>query len=286
MRCEEIRGIEAYMKEYPGFLTEDSEPFDPVELAKKTEEIICRGSKRKYTDFYCVGVYGGISTGYTVGCCLRCVFCWVDWSRDFPDRIGEFYSPQEAFNNLKQAADERGIRKMRISGAEPTLGKQHLLALLELVEQSEFSTFILETNGIMFGTDKDYAYRLGRFKKPHIRLSLKAGTPETFERKTGAKRESFEIPFRAIEHLKDAGVSFHVAAMSADPRFMGDEERVQLIKKLWEIDRELVYDLEEEVVDPYDTTLKRLEYAGWKVDFPLRERWDPVKSVLRNLQQD
>lgn len=274
------------MKEYQSFLTEEFEPYDPVELSKRTEEIICKDSKRKYTDFYCVGVYGGISTGYTVGCCLRCVFCWVDWSRDFPDKLGEFYSPEEAFSKLKSAADERGIKKMRISGAEPTLGKDHLLGLLELVENSEFPIFILETNGILFGSDKDYAYKVGRFKKPHIRLSLKAGTPEDFERKTGASKDSFEIPFQAIENLKDAGASFHVAAMSADPRFMDDEERFKLIKKLREIDKDLVYDLEEEVVDPYDTTVKRLDYAGWEVDFPLRERWAPVKSVLEELQED
>jgi uncharacterized Fe-S cluster-containing radical SAM superfamily protein len=273
------------MKEYPRFLTEKSEPFDPVELARETEKIICRDSKRKYTDFYCVGVYGGISTGYTVGCCLRCVFCWVDWSRDFPDKIGEFYSPEEAFALLEKAADESRISKLRTSGAEPTLGKDHLLRLLELVEESKFPRFMLETNGILFGVDKDYVDKLSEFKKPHIRLSLKAGTPEDFERKTGAKRESFEIPFKAIENLKDAGVSFHVAAMSADPRFMDDEERVQLIKKLREMDRELVYDLEEEVVDPYDSTLQRLKYAGWKVDFPLRERWTPVRSLLKELEK-
>ncbi len=273
------------MKEYPRFLKEESEPFDPVELARETEKMICRNLERKYTDFYCVGVYGGISTGYTVGCCLRCVFCWVDWSRDFPDRIGEFYSPEEAFRNLQKAADERGIKKLRISGAEPTLGKGHLLRLLDLVEKSKFPIFILETNGILFGTDKDYVYKLKEFTKPHIRLSLKGGTPEDFERKTGAMASSFEIPFKAIENLKDAGISFHVAAMSADPRFMDDEERVQLIKKLWEIDRDLVYDLEEEVVDPYDTTLQRLKFAGWDVQFPLKERWMPVRSLIRDLER-
>lgn len=271
------------MKGYPRFLTEEFRPFDPVELARRTEEIICRGSERKYTDFYCVGVYGGISTGYTVGCCLRCVFCWVDWSRDFPDKMGQFYSPEEAFMMLEKAADKHGILKLRISGAEPTLGKRHLLGLLELVESSKFPRFILETNGILFGIDKGYVNRIGSFRKPHVRLSLKAGTPKDFEKKTGARRDSFEIPFRAIENLKNAGVSFHVAAMSADPRFMGDEERTQLVKRLWEIDKGLVYELEEEVVDPYDTSLQRLRYAGWKVDFPLKERWRSVRALLREL---
>jgi uncharacterized Fe-S cluster-containing radical SAM superfamily protein len=70
-------------KEYPGCLRSGFEPFDPLTLASWTKDIVCKDSMRKYTDFYYTGVYGGISTGYTVGCCLRCVFCWVDFSRDF-----------------------------------------------------------------------------------------------------------------------------------------------------------------------------------------------------------
>ncbi|NIM13517.1 MAG: hypothetical protein GTO45_15505, partial [Candidatus Aminicenantes bacterium] len=57
-------------KKYISFLTPESEPFDPISLAQQTEEIVCRKNARKYTDFYCTGVYGGISTGYAVGCCL------------------------------------------------------------------------------------------------------------------------------------------------------------------------------------------------------------------------
>ena len=59
------------MREYPRYVAENWIPFDPVELVKRTEAIVCRGDERKYTDFYVVGVYGGISTGYTVGCSLR-----------------------------------------------------------------------------------------------------------------------------------------------------------------------------------------------------------------------
>jgi len=48
------------------------------------------------------------------------------------------------------------VKKLRVSGAEPTIGKNHLLALLERFEASEFRLFILETNGVLFGVDKDY----------------------------------------------------------------------------------------------------------------------------------
>lgn len=254
------------MNSYPRFLSKEFEPYDPVELAQKTEEIVIRGDARKYTDFYATGVYGGIATGYTVGCCLRCYFCWVDWGRDYPEKYGDFFSAKETFENLKRAAYKFGVKKLRISGAEPTLGREHLLSLLRYVEESEFDLFILETNGILFGADERYVKNVSRFTKPHIRVSLKAGTPEGFEKRTGAKKESFNLPFSAIEYLKNAGISFHVAAMT-DRRIMDEEERRALINKLSAIDENLAHNLEEENVDPYDTTLKRLKHADVKLNW-------------------
>jgi len=273
------------LREYPRFVVPDFEPFDPVELARETEKIVTRegpkGLERKYEDFYATGVYGGIATGYCVGCCLRCVFCWVSWGRDFPEKFGQFYSPKEAFARLEEAARKYKVSKLRISGAEPTLGKEHLLSLLEFVENSEFSLFILETNGILFGIDKDYVRKISKFTKPHVRISLKAGTPEAFAKKTGAKPESFEIPFQAIKNLLDCNVNFHVAAMSADPRIMTKEERMNLLKKLTEIDAKLLLNLEEEVMDAYDSTLARLNYAGLKVEWPLKQVYAPTKETLK-----
>jgi uncharacterized Fe-S cluster-containing radical SAM superfamily protein len=228
---------------------------------------VIRGDARKYTEFYATGVYGGIATGYTVGCCLRCYYCWVDWGRDYPERYGDFYSPKDAFENLKKAAYKFGVKKLRISGAEPTLGREHLLSLLKHVEESEFGLFILETNGILFGADESYVKEIGRFTKPHIRISLKAGSPEGFEKRTGAMKESFNMPFSAIEFLKNAKIRFHVAAMT-DRRIMDEKERRALIKRLSAIDEDLAHNLEEERVDPYDTTLKRLRHADVEI------KWD------------
>jgi uncharacterized Fe-S cluster-containing radical SAM superfamily protein len=250
---------------YPRYLEPGFLPFDPLDLAKRTKAIVCRSEHRKYTKFYCTGVYGGIATGYTCGCCLRCVFCWVDWSRDFPERYGTFYSPAEAFSQLSRVAHKAGVKQLRISGAEPTLGKAHLLGLLEKVEKSPFRLFILETNGILLGADRDYAWQIARFKKVHTRISLKAGTPEAFTRKTGATAESFELPFRAIVNLMQAGASFHVAAMSADARIVSQEERQSLLDRLNAIHPALVRHLEEEVVDPYHTTLQRLQHVGMEL---------------------
>jgi uncharacterized Fe-S cluster-containing radical SAM superfamily protein len=250
-----------YLK--PGFTA-----FDPLELARRTEEIVCRDNCRKYTKFYCIGVYGGIATGYTCGCCLRWIFCWVNWSRDFPEKYGNFYSPGQAVYRLSRVARKAKVSQLRISGAEPTLGKSHLLGLLEKIESSPFRLFILETNGILIGADDDYARQIAHFKKVHTRISLKAGTPQAFTRKTGASAESFELPFQAIVNLLKARASFHVAAMTADPRIVTRGERQSLLDRLASIHPALVDNLEEEVVDPYYTTLERLKYAGVKLDEP------------------
>jgi uncharacterized Fe-S cluster-containing radical SAM superfamily protein len=258
------------LKDYPRFVTTDFVPFDVLNLAYKTEKIVSQGRKRKYTQFYTVGVYGGIATGYTCGCCLRCVFCWVGWSRDFPEKYGEFYSPEEVVKKLENAARPRRIKRARISGGEPTLAREHLLQVLQLVEHSSFELFILETNGILFGADESLAREIARFKKVHTRVSLKAGTPQDFTRKTGARPEDFALPFAGIGSLASAlggpgkpGARFHIAAMSADPRFMDEAEREELLKLLERIHPKLSQNLEEEVVDPYPTAVARLKYAGY-----------------------
>ncbi|MEO0184106.1 MAG: hypothetical protein ABIL40_11610, partial [candidate division WOR-3 bacterium] len=94
---------------YQRFLTPNFKPFNPIELARETEKIVARegadGLERKYVSVYSAPVYGGIATGYAVGCCLRCIYCWTNWSRDFPEKSGRFYSPGEVAEALLRAAE-------------------------------------------------------------------------------------------------------------------------------------------------------------------------------------
>ena len=260
---------------YQRFLTPESKPFDPLELAKETENIVTRkgpeGQERKYTAFYSVPVYRGIATGYAAGCCLRCIYCWTNWSRDYPEKHGNYYTPQQAAQNLFKAA-ENGItyseywrrripkvNKLRVSGCEPTIGKEHLLSLLEYVEQSGYP-FYLETNGILFGADRDYVKVLSRFSRfIYVRVSFKAANPEGFSQRTGAIGRFYELPFKALKHLLNEGIYARAAAMT-DPKVMPEEERKILIEKLNAIDPNARYyeTLEEECIDTYETTTKRL----------------------------
>jgi uncharacterized Fe-S cluster-containing radical SAM superfamily protein len=260
---------------YQRFLTCGFTPFDPLLLAEETEKRVTRqgpeGPERKYTGVYSAPVYRGIATGYAVGCCLRCIYCWANWSRDFPESFGKFYSPkkiaQALFNTAERGITSPGwdrfrdmkIDKLRLSGCEPTLGKAHLLSTLEFVAESRYPLFILETNGILLGSDRDYVKQLARFAdKLYVRVSLKAATPEGFTQRTGAIGDYYELPFKALTHLLEEGIFSRAAAMT-DPEVMPPGERKILIKKLGAIDLALGRELEEEQIDTYETTIGRLK---------------------------
>ena len=281
------------MKEYQRFLTPGFTPFDPLELARETEKTVTRegpeGLERKYVGVYSAPVYGGIATGYAAGCCLRCVYCWSNWSRDFPEMFGEFFSPRGVAQRLFEAAGEGitspgwkrfrhlKVNKLRVSGCEPTLGKEHLLRLLECVEKSGYP-FYLETNGILFGADMDYVRKLSKFSNfIYVRVSFKAATPEGFTERTGAMGRYYELPFKALKYLLDEGIYARAAAMT-DSKVMPREERLVLIERLNEIDPSARYSelLEEETIDAYDTTLKRLKASS---DLEFAKKLE--KEVLR-----
>lgn len=260
---------------YQRFLRRGFKPFDPLELARETEKIVTRkgkeGLERKYVGIYSAPVYRGIATGYAAGCCLRCIYCWSNWSRDYPGKFGKFYSPKELSKRLFKAA-ENGItspgwerfrklkvEKLRLSGCEPTIGKDHLLAVLEYAENSKYPLFILETNGILLGADRSYVKKLARFKKLYVRVSFKAATPRGFTQRTGALGSYDELPFKALQYLFDEGIDARAAAMT-DPTIMPEAERELLIEKLSKIDPRILNEgLEEEQIDAYDTTSKRLK---------------------------
>ncbi|RLI05982.1 molybdenum cofactor biosynthesis protein MoaA [Candidatus Bathyarchaeota archaeon] len=263
---------------YQRFLTPNFKPYNPLELAKETEKIVTRsgpeGVERKYTGVYSAPVYRGVATGYAVGCCLRCIYCWSNWSRDFPEIFGKFYSPKQVALMLQKAAKEgitasgweafRHLRvyKLRLSGCEPTIGREHLFSVLSYLMDSEYPLFILETNGILLGADKNYVKKLTEFAgKLYVRVSFKAATPEGFTQRTGALGKFYDLPFKALKYLLDEGIYARAAVMT-DPKIMSKEERKLLIEMLGEIDPRIAknpWELEEERIDAYETTVKRLK---------------------------
>ena len=233
--------------------------YNPLDLASKMEKEVCDGIDRKYyrlirKDRW----YGGICTSDCVGCNLRCVFCWSGKPRDFPEKIGAFYSPQQVFDALTKCAKKNNITQLRISGNEPTIGKKHLLEVLRLVDTNHYK-FILETNGILI--DLAYAKELSQFKNLHVRVSIKGATPEEFSHLTGAYPEFFQFQLNALTNLLEARVRFHPSIMLS----FSTQKTIENFKEdLKKIHPTLVNNLEEEYVFLYPHVVKRLEKANIK----------------------
>ena len=142
--------------------------YDPLELSKITEKLVTKELMKKYYRFRPAKFYGGISTADTVGCNLRCKFCWSGNSVWNAKNTGEFYSPEDVAETLLNIAEAKGYNQIRVSGGEPTIGKNHLINLLNCI--SPDMVFILETNGILLGADKRYIDDLSKFNNLHIRV--------------------------------------------------------------------------------------------------------------------
>jgi len=238
--------------------------YDPLKLTEAVRKIVVRSEGevelRKYYRFRGGRWYGGIATADSVGCNLRCRFCWSWRPRDNMNKYGSFYTPKEVYMRLISIASKRGYRQLRVSGGEPTIGRKHLLQLLELLEGTNY-LFILETNGILLGAQRDYAKELSKFKNIHVRVSLKGCTPEEFAKLTGAKPEAFNLQLNALKNLIDYGVSTHPAVMLS---FSSKESLEMLVEKLREIDNELVEELEPEYVFLYPHVIELLKRHGLK----------------------
>jgi uncharacterized Fe-S cluster-containing radical SAM superfamily protein len=227
--------------------------FDPVELARRTAAVVCRGKERKYYRFRSARFYGGIATADCLGCNLRCAFCWAWGQLHQAGRLGRFYSPKEVAARLTEIAAKKGYPQVRLSGNEPTLGMPHLLAVLG--QLPEDLGFILETNGIMLAAEPHWAQELAAFPQVFVRVSLKGCTPEEFSLLTGATAEGFALQLQGLENLLAAGVECHPAVMVS---FSPPAARESLRRHLSAIHRAFA-DFEVEELILYPAVVQRLK---------------------------
>jgi len=226
--------------------------YNPIELSKRTESIVINGNMKKYYRFRPTGFYGGIATADTVGCNLRCKFCWSGNSVWNAKNVGKFYSPEDVADLLHDISHRKRYRQLRVSGGEPTIGQKHLVTLLENIRPEYL--FILETNGILLGVDKTYVEDLSKFQNLHVRVCFKGCNPEEFTMLTGAEK-GFEYQIKALEHLRDKKMSFNIALVSAK------KEKKQFFDKLIEINLGKIM-IEEEEIKLYPLVRKRLYNEG------------------------
>ncbi len=230
---------------------------DPLYQAKKITAIVSQGEKRKYYRFRSAPFYGGIATGDCVGCCLSCIFCW-SWNIVCrPETVGKFYSPEEVAHQLVAIARRHGYRRVRISGNEPTLHRDHLIAVLKRIPPQ--LRFILETNGILLGDDPGYCEELAQFPNLHVRVSLKGCNEAEFERLTGMDGHGFALQLQALQNLINAGVSCHPAVMH---QFSSSDGLEQLRHRLQQIDPALA-EVETEQLLLYPAIQQRLLRFGF-----------------------
>ncbi|UCF90415.1 MAG: radical SAM protein [Desulfobacterales bacterium] len=235
--------------------------FDPLQKAEMAAKATCRGDHRKYYRFRPAKFYGGIATADCLGCCLRCKFCW-SWPKVVsPGRFGRFYAPGQVSAKLTHIALAQGFHHIRISGNEPTIGRVHLIKVLELLPQNLL--FILETNGILLGHDPSYAEDLARFANLYVRVSLKGCNEAEFYALSGAASDGFQLQVQALENLVRAGVKTHPAVMIS---FSTPDTIAGLRKRLRAIDPGFE-DIEVEELVLYGDVEERLAKANLSVNY-------------------
>jgi uncharacterized Fe-S cluster-containing radical SAM superfamily protein len=229
--------------------------YNPLTLAAATEKVVVDGARRKYVQLgRPLRFYGGTTSATEVGCNLRCKFCFSDKPVWKPKQTGKFYTAQEVFDGLAKSARKHGHKIISASASEGTIGREHLMQLLDLVEQSEF-IYVLETNGMILGSDPEYCQALSQYHRLHVRVSIKGDSPEQYQELTGALPETYELPYQALRHLIDAGVSCNACLMAS----FSDEEGIDRVKrKLAEVHPGVLKSLEIERITMFPKVAKRL----------------------------
>jgi uncharacterized Fe-S cluster-containing radical SAM superfamily protein len=247
--------------------------YNPVKGAEDVAKVVCRDDLRKYRRFRSARFYGGIATADCVGCCLRCLFCWSWREIVNPRSHGHFHSAQKVAGTLIGIAHKKGFRQIRISGNEPTLGREHLIKVLELVPKDIL--FILETNGILIGHDKTYADDLARFENLYVRISLKGCNEKEFSMLTGAEQKGFILQLQALENLARVDVNVHPAVMVS----FSSLENIEALKmRLGRIDRGFEnFEIEELVL--YGDIEKRLKRTGLRYATGYEPEHIPTEKV-------
>ena len=231
---------------------------DPIKLGEIVRSRFCMEKEgvfyRRYWRFRGGLWYGGIATADCVGCNLRCKFCGPLLCMLKKGKCGSFRSPRDVAKILISIARRKGYRYLRLSGGEPTICFEHLLQVLEEVENSGY-IFILETNGIILGIDESYAEQLSGYPNVHVRVSLKGTNPTEFSELTMAPAHYFDYQIKSLENLLEYGVSFHPAVVAS---FTTDENIEKLRERLWNIDPSLADNLEVEYIVLYPHVIESL----------------------------
>lgn len=136
---------------------------------------------------------------------------------------------------------------------------------LQLIERLSAlpGRLFVETNGVLLGARPGWMDRLlACGERVFLKVSLKAGTAEQFERITGAGRSAWEAAWRCVARLHAAGAAFDLNALSLAPALFAPRERRALLDRLDAISPRLRERLQEERLTGYPATRLRMRAAG------------------------
>jgi uncharacterized Fe-S cluster-containing radical SAM superfamily protein len=238
-------------------------PFDPLERSGEVEQAVMKDGRRMYYRFRSALYYGGIATADAIGCSFLCAYCWNYFRNLNPARFDKFYSPHQVASNMLRIARKRSFHLFRITGSEPVLGEssfKHLLDVIEIIfKEMPRSIFILETNGLFLGYRIDLIEKM-KFRNLWIRISLKGVDEESFESISGAKREFFEYPLRALRELENQGLKVWPAVM----RNLFTENEIAGLSELL-TGQKIGAGLEEEFLEGYPFVIENMKRRGVEI---------------------
>ena len=98
--------------------------------------------------------------------------------------------------------------------------------------------------------------QLSKYKNLHVRVSIKGSTKEEYVHLTGAMSSSYELPYKALENLINAGVSCNACIMVS---FSSPDNIQKAEEKLTSIRPGLLKSLEKEHITLFPKVRQRLQ---------------------------
>lgn len=233
--------------------------------AARVAALVERPGARRVLRLAAAGACGDAPTLFLPGCNLACVHCWAGTDRETPGTAGGWmsWSAMRATLRRFRARNRLGVPtdRVRLSGGEPVLSER-FFDLLEGLLRLPGQVYV-ETNGTWLGRHSGTLARLASLRgRVFLKVSLKAGTAEQFERLTGTSADAWEAAWDCVAGLHRLGIPFDCNALTGAPELFTTAERRALLERLRGIAPELAGRLEEETLTRYPATVRRMAAAA------------------------
>ena len=128
--------------------------------------------------------YPYIRLSITDVCNFKCIYCLPEGYKKTPGDIRGFMSAEE-ISRLAKALAELGVRKIRLTGGEPTVRKDFFDILKDMKQNSKIEKVTMTTNGYQLDKIAKQLYETGL---NGINISIDSLNKETFKNLTGHDR--------------------------------------------------------------------------------------------------